>query len=626
MRRFVRAVAVVAMVVAAAVAVPSAAHAVEPLPPPVLDYPDTPSRVVLYNGTMPPPGSEAYEEASARARKLLQAQGFSEQEWRAKTGQPAAKPAPAKPITRLAPLARGAGAAGAVLTGANFGWALGQGGLALVAAVSDQDYADIICNTPDWYQSGNEMFMMGAAPDCTVTVLEPNVDLDFQVSTVTFRGYTFEFVKMVTAPQWDFDSACFRTTGVRPSGVKGEFESQDGQLREINAPFHTGAQVQCGTGLWAQRVYKPGGPPGDAVAPGLRFYDDVTKQELGRSILTSPDPHRSLGCSIDWEDGTTTTGSGASYRESEGLPMSPSGFGCESAWASKAGAGPQLMPSRITVKSLNGTQNTVISDQLVPQHSSADRAVLEPGVSNRGLVLTKVVAGTALSCMTWEADCSQWWAATAEGTAAETATGTYDCTYAGRSIALAECGVYRQTFDVKTSTPTITDPLTDTQVQWGTRPGNQNSTDPGTGPTPGDQCLGEWPSQPNPIAWVAHPVKCALVWAFVPRAHVATAAQTSMMTAWAPTIVGQLPVIVGEVLTVPDGGSGCRGPHVVIPIKLPDYGIDTGYDGYPLSACEAPYSVLATWARVIGAAVLIWLTGLGIIRRASAIVNAPGVG
>ena len=96
------------------------------------------------------------------------------------------------------------------------------------------------------------------------------------------------------------------------------------------------------------------------------------------------------------------------------------------------------------------------------------------------------------------------------------------------------------------------------------------------------------------------------------------------MTVGSGTVSAALAICASCSIVIPDGGTGCSGPVVDIPIHFA--GLNVDYHGYPLSACTEPMSTLAGWARVIGSAILIWATGLGIIRRASAVVNAPGVG
>ncbi|MFC5432662.1 hypothetical protein [Microbacterium suwonense] len=539
-----------------------------------------------------------------------------------------------KPITPPAKFVKppiDGGAVGVALTSFMAGWGIGQGGIALYAAAHDDTYEDVMCRQPGWWRGVNDFITFGlSATDCTGTVVEPNADAHTGFTPI--RVGDFERIYLGTHVDTGSGTtyACWLATGAAPQtltplGLRPVVMGEDGVW-----VYSTGFGVPVDGGPYAGRYC---GRPDSSIAreqlwstgavPPVRVIRIDTGEVVAEALPLSGDPVRTPRCEITWEDGTTTTGTGTDYQESVGLPLSAAGLGCEQAYVSKPGAGPDLLPSKIDVESEDTESGAIteISSQEVPSFGPDQRKGLTPG-NGAGLVLEKVVNKVTDSCNSWTPDCSGWWEQTGHGTQGETDTGTYRCTYGGAVVDLGECSPYRGTFETKTSTPTITDPATGTEVDWSSSP--MNSTDPTVGPTPGEVCMSEWGSAANPIEWVLQPVKCAMVWAFVPRTDVMVEAQTAIAEAWEPTIVGQLPGVVAAAVSVPNGGSGCLGPHVVIPIHLGD--LDTGYDGYPLSACDAPFDVLATWARVIGSAVLIWLTGLGIIRRSSAIVNAPGLG
>jgi hypothetical protein len=180
---------------------------------------------------------------------------------------------------------------------------------------------------------------------------------------------------------------------------------------------------------------------------------------------------------------------------------------------------------------------------------------------------------------------------THNGTQPQTGTQTYACSFNGNPVALTECGVYRYTFDSRTATPTITDPVTDEQIVWGSRPDGSNSIDPGTGPgtatSPGTQCMAEWGSAPDPVQWVLHPVKCALVWAFVPRTAVATATQLRMEDHWRGSLPGQLAEAISGIGVELDAGD-CGGLVLPSPKVGPNWSVTTENHAF-LAACPGDF-------------------------------------
>lgn len=618
-RRLGSALAAAAFAVVVVVAVPSTANAASAPPPGVDEILDIPSRA-LKSVSGSPLGDTTLVEmwrAMTRASKggtLVGANGPGGTLVTAEKAGRALATIP-KPITAPAALTR---LGGEVLAAPMIGWALASNGtLALTSLVNGTDFESTFCAQPGWYQGVTSFVNLGFAPDCGALFPEPNIDQGVTYTAATYGGATAS-VDGYSMSRGGVEYVCGHASGDSSLYYGGTISARGLGTFGLDASPTAPAQVyRCSDPKFP-------GSNWNGLAfdfQGVAIYRKGTNEQVARSEAVRADPERTARCRIEWEDGTTTLGTGDTYQESGGLPLSASGLGCEQAFVSKPGAGPDLLPSRIGVDSEDDAGAiTTISDQNVPDFSPTEREALKPG-NGHGLVLEKTVGTKFESCMTWAADCASWWTATEQGTV----PGVYRCTYGGVVIDLVECGPYRTTFDTRTDTPTITDPVTGTETPWSAKPSVGNSTDPGVGLDPSGQCFADgWSDVQNPVDWILLPVKCALVWAFVPRPSVVTQVQTTVAEAWAPTIVGRLPPLVSAAVAIPDGGTGCTGPHVVIPIKLG--GLDTGYDGYPLSACDAPFDVLAGWSRIIGSAVLIWMTGLGIIRRASSTVNAPGVG
>lgn len=589
MRRSVRLFAVVLLVLATIGVAPAGAYAATAPPPAVDPALDIPSRVVQMSKI---DGTWTDLKAYQMLRGMI--------DMATKPGNTVATIP--KPITPAVPIVRGA-AGGPLVASFIGGFAIGTAGLQLYGQITGDDPLDNLCGTG--FQGVGSVLYMGMMPDCSGPVAYPNADVS-GIAKATYGGITYSLVNWGSTATENFYFIC------RASAAAGIYVEHIGRTNP-NGGFPNVAAPPCYTSSAIRSITtKP------LTVTGFKLRANSSGGAiLAESQPVQSNPQRTPRCKIQWSDDTETEAVGSVYREADGIPISSSGLGCEQAYVSKPGAGPDLLPERISVHSSDGDGvSTQIMDAPVPEMSPEQKRALDPNIS-RGLVLEKTVDGVTDSCMTWAANCTNWWEDPNK-------TANYRCTFNGEAITLDECGIYRNTFNEQTSTPTITDPETGNQVEWSSTTSTSNSTDPGTGPTPGEACMSEWASAPNPIEWILQPIKCALVWAFVPRATVVTATQTAVSTAWDATIFGQLPPIVTTALTIPDGGNGCSGPYVDLPIHIG--GLNVEYQGYPLSACAAPMSGLADWSRLISSAVIIWLTGLGIIRRASATVNAPGVG
>lgn len=120
-------------------------------------------------------------------------------------------------------------------------------------------------------------------------------------------------------------------------------------------------------------------------------------------------------------------------------------------------------------------------------------------------------------------------------------------------------------------------------------------------PDPSDnalECIGAtwtW----NPISWVYAPVKCALLWAFVPQSGALDNVKDDIETSWNDT---PIPTWVDVPLgLIPSGASsgGCAGPAMAL-------GDPFNATLYPLSACEAPMSGIAAVCKTGISAILVF--------------------
>jgi len=120
-------------------------------------------------------------------------------------------------------------------------------------------------------------------------------------------------------------------------------------------------------------------------------------------------------------------------------------------------------------------------------------------------------------------------------------------------------------------------------------------------PDPSDnamECIGNtwtW----NPISWVYAPVKCALLWAFVPQSGALDNVKDDIEISWNDT---PIPTWVDVPLgLIPSGASsgGCAGPAMAL-------GEPFNATLYPLSACEAPMSGIAAVCKTGISAILVF--------------------
>lgn len=517
-----------------------------------------------------------------------------------------------------------AGASGGALTAAFMaGWMLTDGTLAMYAHTTGTNALQGACSWEDFGRATVEVLYPLSSPDCGVAITNPNSDATGGAATLTVGGMT---VKL--NGYWRFnnptvsDGACVRSTGSQPGG--SHFQILVG-----------GSWVNGGT---------PGGVFGDCSGMGdtnamatipsgvtyhVRLVTTSTGAVLGTMATPSSNPMRTPSCQLSWPDGTTTTATGTAaqkYQDTAGLPLATFSALCNDGFVSKPGHGPGLLPSEIKIGSTKEDTGafTEIAKSPVPDFSPSEEKGLTPGTSG-GLVLQRVIGTVASSCMTWEVSCAGWWTATSNGTSPTVGTDEYRCLWNGAAVSLLECGVYRHTFDTKTSTPTITDPVTGTDNAWvtapatGSNPGAANSTSPGSSISPGDACFSSWPpfSLADPITWVMHPVYCAMVKAFVPRTSVVTGTIAGL-GAQAGTIAGVDP-LMALVAELPSG-DGCDG----LPIDLTFFGAE--FHGRLLEACDGPGRAAATIVNGLLTLALITASIFAIGRYAAAVFGFVGPG
>jgi hypothetical protein len=603
--------------------VPGSAHAsVGILPPPVEPSPTLPSQYV-----------RAVSSAGFGPEQVDYVKWANQQlAARGSTGLTAQAVAEASPLTKLSPLARGA--AGVSLAGAfAAGWLITDGTLAMWAHTTGSPNAlSGSCQWGGFASAAVDILYPISGPTCDVPIAGPNSDIAAGWSVASYAGLTVQNQGDVTIGSLHIQ--CYQVT-VPAGGFPAQTTIAVAGL--ANGQNLTGINLGSGASSWCAPVgggyhfLNYASNYAGTGFPAVSIYSTTAGGSVtgvrSTTTLAASDPYRKPRCDLKWPDGTTTTAIATDaqrYKESAGLPLAMFSALCNDSFVSKPGHGPSLLPSEIKIGSTDeGGAYTELQKEAVPDFTPDERKGLTAPAGG-GLILQKIVGNLTSSCMNWDADCSGWWPATSNGTTTQTSTGTYRCTFGGSTVALSECGIYRYTFDTRTSTPTITDPTTGAETPWvsGT-PVAPPYTGGVTEPNPADSCYSSWPSAPDPITWVQYPIRCELVRAFVPRTSVVTATQTAMSTAWANTWPVQGMTAVTAVFAAVPSAGGCAGPRVQFSLTWP---APIDFDAQPLNACNPPISILAWFANVIGAVSIMFATAWGITRRIGAIVNAKGVG
>lgn len=256
------------------------------------------------------------------------------------------------------------------------------------------------------------------------------------------------------------------------------------------------------------------------------------------------------------------------------------------------------------------------------------------------LSLWQLVSGTRYAeCGPAAIGCPDWWKDPAKAD-------NYQCHYGPYTVDLGRCGVFREPGQVKANTMTVTDPSTgqkvSTPVVNSTDPEDykaipdpdpvpdpDGTTVPGPEPCAGEGCLAlPWPDPVddpgvqtrcfpqgwgvfNPLSWVYMPIKCALVWAFVPApAVVAANLERGQGALTSHGILGVIP----EAVAVPGqiaGGftGGCTGGLLSLDVSTWAGTLHAGLPCAPGDVAPAfagPYSTFRTLLGVVIVGGTVW--------------------
>lgn len=576
MRRIlVSAIAVLALS-AGAVFAGAPAHAVDAPPPhidPVYDLPST------WQG-----GTLTEEEALLRKHEIDLARRADSLKWWSKPVS----------LTSWKGLGSAAGAAGFA---ASVGFGVGNDGVQLVASMfaladSQGQAPDWYCRNQQWYQSST---LAGQFNDlsglCALTVRfdTPNSDVSGGGMTDVLFG-AGGFAYMGGSSLYNIVT-CYKRTGDFGWPAYGVGFVEGGVLQKIGADIFTGNMAQVGCGAGSDRFIQTSNP-GIARLVIYRASDDAV---MVASTEVSADPSRSTRCTYNFRNSPSKSSEWVNYKDSTGLPAAALGAACDA-------VGSTLTEDEILELESIGieerTDGGAITERVnapVPSEMTQVQDEFPECVKQRcGLSLLKTIPEVGeLSCLVNGSTCANWWSETSQGTV----PGSYRCLWGSYQVDLAECSVYRSSFLPGTTTPTITDPKTGEQIEWGGQTDPGNSTNPGTGPSPGGQCMASWGSAPDPLSWVFWPVRCALVWAFVPRQANVDAARVQTESKWRLSTPGKLAeslLAISPALAELDTG-GCGGIILAVPKVGAGWGVTTENRAF-LPAC--PGDFFAPWAPI----------------------------
>lgn len=330
------------------------------------------------------------------------------------------------------------------------------------------------------------------------------------------------------------------TSDVCASGGGGNWQYAGARLRTAGQDGDSGLDLDA-TGA-SVGVFRPVGDP--------------LRQEVGT------DPERHFSASWACSDGTTGGANSVFFHESDASWPSLPAAACD------AGIVTHYEVSKVTTGGPTTSILTWDAPQVVQDFYAAGGTGAECWDGSCTLVLSRVDAqtGQRLSCFSDPSLCVDWWSSPSKAD-------DYVCTYGGNTVALAECDLYRPTFNRTMGQPTTDNdgravPANESS-QYGdpTADGNpvpepSGSPDPAPGPSPDNSCPPpfSWTSLFNPW-WQFKAMGCALEWAFVPSADTVTAqVQATKTELLARPPLSLAAPVAGTLGGLADGwGTGCEG-------------------------------------------------------------------
>lgn len=479
------------------------------------------------------------------------------------------------PGTKLAPLIKGANAAGAVLLAAQVGIQVGKFQTTLLGI----DGQGLVCATQN--DVARSVLGVLSGNDCTGFFefpegFDPNAGLqagDVWTSVCAPAGKCFSFIGTASSATPGKYLYCYTTNSGLASNANFFVKSNGNWFGTVIDEQPNGVRlIGC-------RDKIPGSQAASgehSTSPqGFQWRGSDGSTVLADSVLKpgSADPLRATRCELISTSGTVVskvsesyleTGSGLSVPECGTLPPSEV-LGSTKIWQTTQGAPDELL------------QDTQTTPEF--QHMATEFSECMGGNCRLDLIKNS----TGLSCLDDPSQCLDW-AQSPLGNA------SYTCRLGAKTTDMSECMVYLPGFkpEAGTSGSTLANPLT-----------GDTLPNPGTGSIPGSdvgffgspvqnpdstrRCYPTGIAAFNPVEWVMVPVGCALEKAFVPRPSEVAAIQNRLVTgAGGGTIAAVTNSLNSLTAAFALGGSGCSGP----PWRIQAFGVDEVF--YPFNACSEP--------------------------------------
>lgn len=329
---------------------------------------------------------------------------------------------------------------------------------------------------------------------------------------------------------------------------------------------------------------------------------------VDRPAPTVPDPVRHWQTIDTCSDGTHISATSVGFHESDSVfPEIPQPASCP---AGSVLAGTEV----VELTQGSSTPRTVLGPFTVPQKVVDSQTDPVCGGKKCRLDLVKIgPAGSKLGdCFSLNDACADWFTDPNK-------TANYKCTFgpAGTSVEvdLSECNPYAPTFDPakQAKGEPYGDPTT------GSDPSSDPTSPPASDPSPGaggtqtgGSCFPSGWGVFNPLEWVEKPVKCALVWAFVPSQASLQSFTTTISTAFDGTPLSSWSSALGGVggITAPGSGS-CGGMTLDLP-NLGPLQLAHSYDVF--DTCVQPWHGISLTVYALAMILIIWFTAIGVFR------------
>lgn len=499
------------------------------------------------------------------------------------------------PLMKAAPLLKSVGGAAAAMSSYSFGTSIGGGLLSVVGV----DANGVVCSgTGEDFVGQLTAFVAGQDCDAfhAAQNYAPNADASegWSSGQVCYQGWC---ASLSGASLWTNTStvsgaycvSASTTTALPNFNIALVFgsdrpswqgaQSASGQVLPANwngwLP-NAGAACKVSANGFITGSSTPAGwrdtHPSPPMPDGLRLVSQQTGATLGEAPVdeTLGDPERFYKCTVKTVGGGMVSQNSPTFRESDAdwaVPVCP-----------EIGTAP-FLSQQLDLCIVGGSCLTVQPETFATDEYQAAQE-LAPECSTSVCLLTLEKTG-GIQCEVSPTECADWFEDPQK-------TEKYQCKYGGHAVELAECTVYAPTFKpgaIAQGTP-YGDPVTGEPVK---EPAADGSSDTDDG-----ECFPSGWSALNPIEWVLKPTKCALKWAFVPRASKIQESQTRIENAWArttPAKLGASVLAVVPALEALDDG-GCEGITIDLGGVAPDI-LDLGTYHF-MPAC--PGDFFAPWA------------------------------